>query len=125
MNEPAIPQPATNDRGVRLFLSYARGDDEPFVKRLYAELTQAGFKVWFDRVSLPSRQLTFHQEIKDAILKETDRLIYVAGPKAALSDYVRAEWQFALECDHVVVTPILRLGDYEPTVSDSRSHRVA
>jgi len=97
----------------RVFLSYARGDDEPFVKRLYADLTTNGFTVWFDRVSLPSRQLTFHQEIKDAILKETDRLIYIGGPKAALSDYVRAEWQFALECDHVVTTPILRLGDYD------------
>ncbi len=97
----------------RVFLSYGRGDDEPFVKRLYADLITNGFTVWFDRVSLPSRQLTFHQEIKDAILKETDRLIYVGGPKAALSDYVRAEWQFALECDHVVTTPILRLGDYD------------
>src|ERR1035441_4008941 len=97
----------------RVFLSYARGDDESFVRRLYADLTTNGFTVWFDRVSLPSRQLTFHQEIKDAILKETDRLICIGGPKAALSDYVRAEWQFALECDHVVTTPILRLGDYD------------
>lgn len=97
----------------RIFLSYARGDDEPFVTRLHADLTKAGFTVWFDRVSLPSRQLTFYQEIKDAILKETDRLIYIGGPKALLSSYVRAEWQFALECDHIVVTPILRLGDYE------------
>src|ERR1019366_6516011 len=40
-------------------------------------------------------------------------LVYVGGPRAAMSSYVREEWQFALECDHVVVTPILRLGDYE------------
>lgn len=40
----------------RLFLSYARGDDdEPydpatsFVARLHAELTNAGFDVWFDK----------------------------------------------------------------------------
>jgi len=52
---------------VRVFLSYARGDDEPFVKRLYADLKKAGFTVWFDRESLMSRGLTFHQEIKDAI----------------------------------------------------------
>jgi hypothetical protein len=44
-------------------LSYARGDDEAFVRRLYADLTKARFDVWFDRVSMPSRQLTFHQEI--------------------------------------------------------------
>ena len=50
-----------------IFLSYARNDDEAFVHRLYADLTNAGFDVWFDRVSMPSRQLTFHQEIRDAI----------------------------------------------------------
>ncbi len=97
----------------RVFLSYARGDDEPFVKRLHADLAKAGFTVWFDRESLMSRGLNFHQEIKDAIRTELDRVIYVGGPNAALSAFVRAEWQFALECDHVVVTPILRLGDYE------------
>ncbi len=97
----------------RVFLSYARDDDEPFVKRLHADLTKAGFTVWFDRESLMSRGLTFHQEIKDAIRTEVDRVVYVGGPKAAMSAYVREEWQFALECDHVVVTPILRLGDYE------------
>src|SRR5437773_3342012 len=32
-------------------------------------------------------------------------------PKAALSDYVRQEWQFALQADKAV-TPILRQGDY-------------
>jgi hypothetical protein len=49
--------------------------------------------------------LTFHQEIKDAIRTNVDRVIYVGGPRAALSAYVREECQFALECDHVVVTP--------------------
>ncbi len=97
----------------RVFLSYARGDDEAFVRRLHAELTKAGFTVWFDRESLMARGLSFHQEIKDAIRAEVDRVVYVGGPKAAISPYVREEWQFALECDHVVVTPILRLGDYE------------
>ena len=60
----------------RVFLSYARGDDEPFVKRLHADLTQAGFAVWFDRESLLSCGLTFHQEIKDAIRTEVDRVVY-------------------------------------------------
>lgn len=100
----------------RVFLSYARDDDETFVKRLHADLTAAGFTVWFDRESLMSRGLTFHHEIKDAIRTEVDRVVYVGGPKAALSAYVREEWQFALECDQVVVTPILRLGDYETCV---------
>jgi hypothetical protein len=95
-----------------LFLSYARADDEPFVKRLCADLRAAGFTVWFDRESLMSRGLTFHQEIKDAIRCNIDRIVYVGGPHAAVSPYVREEWQLGLEFDHVVVTPILRLGDY-------------
>lgn len=102
----------------RVFISYARGDDgEPydpatsFVTRLHADLTQAGFDVWFDRVSMPSRQLTFHQEIADAI-RGHDRLILVVGPKAAVSDYVRQEWRWALELDKPVIA-ILRQGDYE------------
>lgn len=101
----------------RIFLSYARGDDgdsyDPstsFVARLHSDLAAAGFDVWFDRVSLPSRQLTFHQEIADAI-RSRDRLILVVGPKAAHSEYVRQEWRWALELDKCVV-PILRKGDY-------------
>ena len=95
-----------------VFLSYARNDDEPFVRRLCDDLKAAGFTVWFDRESLMSRGLTFHQEIKDAIRCEVSRIVYVGGPKAASSPYVREEWQLGLEFDHVVVTPILRLGDY-------------
>ncbi|HPA17495.1 MAG TPA: toll/interleukin-1 receptor domain-containing protein [Verrucomicrobiae bacterium] len=69
----------------RVFLSYARGDDEPFVRRLYGDLETAGFTVWFDRESLMARGKTFHQEIKDAIRTEVDRVVYVGGPKAAQS----------------------------------------
>ena len=36
-------------RQTLIFLSYARSDDEPFVPRLHADLTAAGFTVWFDR----------------------------------------------------------------------------
>ena len=93
-----------------VFISYARADDEPFVKRLYEDLTAHGFEVWWDRVSMPSRALTFLQEIRDAI-DSADRLILIVGPKAVESDYVSAEWQYALNACKVV-TPILRIGDY-------------
>jgi WD40 repeat protein len=101
----------------RLFLSYGRGDDvEPFdpeisfLARLHRDMTTAGFEVWFDRVSMPSRSLTFHQEIREAVAA-ADRVVLVLGPHAIGSDYVRQEWQFALNADKVV-TPILRRGDY-------------
>src|SRR5260221_6599398 len=74
-----------------------------------------GFEVWFDRIAMPSRGLTFHQEIQDAVAAR-ERLVLVVGPKAAMSDYVRQEWQFALHADKAV-TPILRQGEY-PLVPD-------
>lgn len=92
----------------RIFFSYARGDDEPFVKRLYEDLTKAGFDVWFDRVSMPSRSLTFHQEIRDAI-SARERLILVVGPRAVTSDYVTQEWPFAYYAANKCVNPIVRL----------------
>ncbi len=94
----------------KLFLSYARNDDEPFVWRLYKDLIAAGFDVWFDRVSMPSRQLTFYQEIRDAI-EEGDRLILVVGPNAVESNTVEQEWRFALEADKCV-NPIVRLDSF-------------
>jgi WD40 repeat protein len=94
----------------KIFLSYARSDDEPFVNQLYTDLTAHGFSVWFDRVSMPSRGMTFLQEIRDAI-DTSERLILVVGPGALQSDYVRAEWRYALQACKVV-TPVLRMGDY-------------
>jgi hypothetical protein len=92
-----------------VFLSYARDDDEPFVKQLYHDLTDRGISVWWDRECMPSRALTFLQEIRDAV-EACDRLLAVIGPEAVASDYVRAEWQHALLFAKGVV-PILRLGE--------------
>ena len=69
----------------RLFLSYARKDDEPFVKRLYEDLTARGFDVWWDRISMPGRALTFLQEIRGAI-EASDCLLAVIGPRVSQSD---------------------------------------
>jgi hypothetical protein len=96
-----------------LFISYARTDDEPFAKRLCEDLTAHGIQVWRDREAMESRGRTFLQEIRDAIAS-ADRLLLVIGPKAVQSDYVRVEWDQALnECS--VITPILCLGDYSLT----------
>jgi WD40 repeat protein len=91
-----------------IFLSYARHDDEPFVHRLHADLAKAGFDVWFDRVSMPSRQLAFHQEIRDAIATR-ERLLLVVGPGVLASDYVTQEWRFAYFEAGKCVNPIVRL----------------
>lgn len=93
----------------RVFISYARSDDEQFVERLYNDLKE-NFIVWWDRVSMPNRGLTFLQEIRDAI-DHSDRLLLVAGPGAFESAYVRDEWQYAYE-NYKGINIVLRLGDY-------------
>jgi hypothetical protein len=85
----------------RIFLSYARGDDESFVARLHADLTARGFDVWWDRVSMPARGLTFLHEIRDAI-DTRERFLIALGPKAITSDYVIAEWQHAVTYGKVI-----------------------
>ncbi|RNC70124.1 MAG: toll/interleukin-1 receptor domain-containing protein [Desulfuromonadales bacterium] len=101
-----------------IFLSYGREDDEPFVKRLYEDLNCRGFSVWWDRVNMPSRALTFLQEIRDAV-EASGRLIAVIGPHAVKSDYVRAEWEHAfLFCKGVI--PILRKGPF----GDKRDYEI-
>lgn len=94
-----------------IFLSYARDDDEPFVTRLYHDLVARGFDVWWDRESMPNRDLSFLQEIRDAII-ERDLLLLVVGPQAMASDYVRAEWEFALSVCKPI-HPVLRAGDFD------------
>jgi len=100
----------------KIFLSYARADDEPFVKQLYQDLTEHGIDVWWDRKAMESRGRTFLQELRDAI-EDSDRLIAVIGPKAVISDYVRVEWEHALLFAKGVV-PILRCGDYDLVPSE-------
>ena len=60
---------------------------------------------------MPGRALAFLQEIRDAITAR-DRLVLVVGPNAVTSDYVRAEWLYALEIGKAI-NPVLRLGDYD------------
>lgn len=94
----------------RVFLSYACSDDRqaPFLAELHAGLQARGFVTWWDRVDMPSRGRTFLPEIRDAI-DAHDRIVLVFGPGAATSDYVRAEWQYALAAGKIV-NPVLRIG---------------
>jgi len=92
------------------YLCYARSDDEPFVAKLHRDLTALGFEVWWDRVSMPTRRLVFVQEVREAIAA-CDRFVLVVGPKAAASDYVTAEWRYAVEMGKPVAL-LLRHGDY-------------
>ena len=91
-----------------IFLSYARGDDDAFVRRLFEDLTSKGFDVWWDQRQMPSRRRTFLQELRDAI-SQRPRMLAIITPRALDSDYVEYEWKTAtLFCQ--VLIPILRIG---------------
>ena len=62
---------------------------------------------------MPSRELTFHQEIRDAVASH-DRLVLVVGPEAVRSDYVSQEWRFAYFEAAKCVNPIVRLNGKNP-----------
>lgn len=102
-----------------IFLSYGRGDDhkdyddpkKSFLRKLYNDLTDAGYDVWWDRESMPARGLMFLDEIGEAITK-SDKLILIVGPYGLQSKYVQAEWEHA----QYICKPIIQLlikGDYD------------
>jgi WD40 repeat protein len=97
--------------GTSAFISYARGDDEPFVTQLCRDLVNSGIDVWWDRKAMKNRGRTFLQEIRDAI-EAVDWVIAVVGPKAVKSDYVRYEWEHAFLFGKGFI-PLLRLGDFD------------
>lgn len=102
----ADPQPEPQ----RLFLSYSRGDDEPFVRRLDHDLSALGFTVWWDRECMPRRSLTFLPEIRDA-LEACDRLLAVIGPQASQS--IRSSPSGTTPFCPIVLNQRLRV--YEPS----------
>src|SRR4051794_38913758 len=62
----------------------ARNEDEPFVEWLYRALQARRLDVRWDWVSMASRLLTVHQEIRAAIAARK-RLVLVVGARAVTS----------------------------------------
>jgi|SRR6516164_5011125 len=107
----ASPVAAVREGKPKVFLSYARADDEPFVGRLQADLIRAGVEVWWDRTAMESRGRTFLQG--NPRRDRGCRPCHSGGRASAISSqYVRYEWDHALLFAKGIV-PILRLGTYE------------
>jgi hypothetical protein len=109
----------------RVFISYGHADDEPFVEKLREDLKKLGYPVvWRDRDSMPSRGLTFLDEIRDAIVDDIDKIILVIGPKAIESKYVQMEWKTGLQLCKTII-PILREGEYQDIPEKIRDYQAA
>ena len=103
-------------KNVRIFISYARPDSEKAVL-LFNELSNFGFDVWFDQVSLLPGQL-WENEIKKAI-KDSEFFILLSSKNSVdKRGYIQKEIKFALEIykevpeGQIYVIP-LRLDDCE------------
>ena len=107
---PCVSSGGRPRRSCREYSCHARDDDEPFTRRVASSCTRTATTSGSMRGDAkPGADVL--QEIRDAV-RSRDRLIVVLGPRAARSDYVRADRQAAL-VDGKVVTPVLRLGDYD------------
>jgi hypothetical protein len=73
------------------FISYrAKGEDEEFAKRLYADLQDRGVRCWFDKHDLP-----IGAKIWDAIdeaIKLRDKLLLILSENSIQSD-----WKFTFD----------------------------
>jgi hypothetical protein len=94
----------------KVFLSYGRGDDRKLIDAIERDLQAAGFAVWRDEGSMPSRGRSFIHELRVAI-EQADRIVLAVGPAAMRSEHVLMEWQYALTVDRVVV-PVWLSSDF-------------
>ncbi len=94
-----------------VFLSYARADDEPFVRKLHNDLKTLGIDAWYDRENMTADGSPFTQAIGDAI-RASQRVLFIVGPRSVASPYCTGEWTLAQSLC-IPVVPLLRLGDYD------------
>jgi hypothetical protein len=86
-----------------VFISYARVD-KAIATRLHQDLERRGLSAWIDlRDIIPGSE--WSDEIEKAIL-DCNFFLILLSPRAAASDYVRKEYEFALEY-HRTVIPVL------------------
>jgi basic membrane protein A len=90
---------------IDIFISYTRGDTR-FVDRLETGLHALGFTTWVDRRKLESGQ-NWERELQGAI-DRARAVVVVLSPAAVDSDYVRAEYSYAIDKKKPVVPLVYR-----------------
>jgi TIR domain-containing protein len=83
------------ERKLRVFLSYTHADFKP-VRKLYEDLNEQGFDVWFDEESLIPGQ-DWRTEIEKG-LNSSDAVIICLSPESVNKEgFIQKEFKFALE----------------------------
>ncbi len=109
---PPAPS-ATSLPAFDVFLSYSRADSV-FMRRLYADLRQAGLSVWIDDAGLEPGTPVWQQAIEKAIY-QARCMVVVLSPAAKASEFVTIEVAIAKRRGQRVF-PVLATGDEHTAV---------
>ncbi|WP_338791806.1 TIR domain-containing protein [Bernardetia sp. MNP-M8] len=95
-----------------VFISYGRAESKAFATKLCEQLTEKGYKVWFDQNNIPLG-VDFQHQIDEGI-ETAHNFIFVIAPHAVKSPYCRKEIDLALKRGKRII-PILHI---EPTTKE-------
>ncbi len=101
-----------------VFISYGRRHSLGFARKLYNNLTDKGYDVWFDMNDIPLG-VDFQQQIDDGI-KKADNFIYIISPHSVKSVYCLKEVILALKYNKRII-PLLHI---EPNDCWDKMHPV-
>jgi len=77
------------------FISYGRADSKAFATKLYNDLTERGWHIWFDQNDIPLG-VDFQNQIDDGIEK-ADNFLFIIAPHSVNSPYCRKEIELAVK----------------------------
>lgn len=93
-------------RGLRTFLSYSRRDSANLARYIHNFLTEHGFESWIDMELRPG--MDWQQQIQNTIDDTLERGVFIplVSPGTMEREFVRAELEYALSRDGMVL-PVL------------------
>ncbi|WP_375561106.1 TIR domain-containing protein [Bernardetia sp. OM2101] len=95
-----------------VFISYGRAESKAFATKLCHQLTEKGYRVWFDQNDIPLG-VDFQHQIDEGI-ETAHNFIFVIAPHAVKSPYCRKEIELAIKRGKRII-PILHI---EPTTKE-------
>lgn len=101
-----------NTRFRDVFISYGRAESKAFATKLCNQLTEKGYKVWFDQNDIPLG-VDFQDQIDEGI-ETAHNFIFIIAPHAVKSPYCRKEIDLAIKRGKRII-PILQI---EPTTKE-------
>ena len=98
-----------------VFISYGRAESKAFATKLCNQLTEKGYKVWFDQNDIPLG-VDFQHQIDEGI-ETAHNFIFIIAPHAVKSPYCRKEIELAVKRGKRII-PILQIEPTEKEVWD-------